>query len=171
MLNEKSKKNSRKYSQNRSGGSQKNHRSGPSEAERRRREEEQTRRRTAERERRQAQEEAARQAAEAARRAEENRQAAEEAVNSEEVRKQEELRWRCSAAVAVVFAGLVLYCWLGCAVRDAGRAIGKQWDQFQEQFKPKPAPVKPIIPYYKREAPSRPLYPSPFAPPAPPPDE
>lgn len=154
--------------QNRSTGSQQSNRSsGPSDAERRRREEEETRRRTAER----AQEEAARRAAEASRRAEENRRAAEEAVNSEEVRKQENLRWKCSAAVAVIFAGLILYCWLGCAVRDAGRAIGKQWDQFQEQLKPKPAPKKPIIPYYKREAPSRPLYPSPFAPPAPPPYE
>lgn len=132
--------------QSRGSGSQQNHRSGPSEAERRRREEEETRQRTAERERRQTQKEAARRAAEAARRAEENKRAAEEAVNSEEVRKQEHLRWRCSAAVAVIFVGPVLYCWPGCAVRDAGRAIGKQWDQFQEQLRPKPAPEKPVTP-------------------------
>ncbi|MBZ0186179.1 MAG: J domain-containing protein [Candidatus Obscuribacterales bacterium] len=157
--------------QNQSGGSQQSYRStGPSKAERRRREEEETRRRTAERERRQAQEQAARRAAEAARKAEANKQAAEEAVNSEEVRKQEELRWRCSAAVAVVFAGLILYCWLGCAVRDAGRAIGKQWEEFQQQFKPKPKLIEPLTPYRVPKTPI-PDYRNPFAPPAPPPDD
>lgn len=139
------------------------------ERERKQREEEETRRRTAERKRKQAEEDAAQRAAEAARRAEEKLRAAEEAVNSEAARKEEMLRWKCSLAVGAAFVILIGYCWLGCTVRDAGRAIGKHWEEFQQQFKPKPVPQKPITPYYKREAPSRLPYPSPFAPPAPPP--
>ncbi|MBZ0184891.1 MAG: J domain-containing protein [Candidatus Obscuribacterales bacterium] len=156
-------------SRNASEGTQQKASSGPSEAERKRREEEETRRRTTERERKQAQEEAAQREAEASRRAEEKLKAAEEAVESETVRKQEHLRWRCSAAVAVTFAGLILYCWLGCAIRDAGHAIGKQWEQFQEQLKPKPQ--KPIAVPDKLPAEPPIRYQSPFAPPAPPPDE
>ncbi|MBZ0185986.1 MAG: hypothetical protein K8F91_06990, partial [Candidatus Obscuribacterales bacterium] len=134
-----------------------------------RREEEETRRRTAERERKQAEEEAAQRAAEASRRAQEKQKAAEEAVNNESARKEEMLRWKCSLAVAAAFVVLIGYCWLGCAVRDAGRAIGKQWEEFQEQLKPKPQ--KPIVIPAKRPTHAPVRHTNPFAPPAPPPWE
>lgn len=117
------------------------------------------RKRNEERQRQAAAEEAAQRAVEAARRTQEKQRVADEAIKAEALRKEEVTRWKCTAAVALVFIGLVLYCWVGCAVRDAAHAIGQQWENFQSQFKPKeqsqpseqqPAiqPSQPYVPPY-----------------------
>lgn len=173
---------------------------GPSEAERKRQEEEATRKRTAEREKKEAEAEAARRATQAAQSAQQNQQAADEAIKSEALRKEEVLRWKCTLLVAITFVALIGYCWIGCAARDLVHWTGRQWDEFQSQFKPKnqqpsppsytlpksSPPVQRYIPPYER-SPAR--NPSswqqyieditttreqdstwPFAPPAPPPN-
>lgn len=117
------------------------------------------RKRNEERQRQAAADEAAQRAAEAARRAQEKQKAADEAIKAEALRKDEALRWKCAVAGALTLIGLVLYCWIGCGIRDAAHAIGQQWDNFQSQFKPKeqtqppdqqPAiqPSQPYIPPY-----------------------
>lgn len=132
--------------------------SGPSEAERKRHEEEATRRRTAERERKEAEEEAARRAAQASQRAQQKHQATEDAIKSESERKDEVLRWKCSLAIGVTLITLIAYCWVGCATRDLVQWTGKQWDDFQSQFKPKQDP--PIVPpSYSPQEPSKPYEP------------
>lgn len=108
-----------------------------SEAERKRQEEEATRKRTAERQRREAEEEAAQRAAQATASAQQKQQAVNDALKSEALRKDEVLRWKCAVVVGVTFAVLVGYCWIGCAARDLVHWTGKQWDEFQSQFKPK----------------------------------
>ncbi|MBK9142713.1 MAG: J domain-containing protein [Candidatus Melainabacteria bacterium] len=172
--------------------------SGPSEAERKRQEEEATRRRTAERERKEAEEEAARRAAQAAQNAQQKQQAADEAISNEALRNEEVLRSKCTLMIAVTFMVLIGYCWVGCAARDFVHWTGKQWDDFQSQFKPKeenpspppypsppPPPIEPYIPPYERypiqnptswrqqiEDMTKPIEQDstgPFAPPAPPP--
>ncbi|MBX3077086.1 J domain-containing protein [Candidatus Obscuribacterales bacterium] len=137
--------------------------SGPSEAERNRQEEDATRKRTAERERKEAQEEAARRAAQAAESAQQKQRAADEAIKNEALRKEEVLRWKCTLVIVVTFVLLIGYCWVGCAARDLVHWTGKQWDDFQSQFKPKeeppsppsytppaPPPIEPYIPPYER---------------------
>lgn len=137
--------------------------SGPSEAERKRQEEEASRKRTAEREKKEAEEEAARRAAQAAQTAQQKQQAADEAIQNEALRKEEVLRWKCSLVVAVTFVALIGYCWVGCAARELVHWTGKQWDDFQSQFKtkeenpsppsfapPHPLPIEPYIPPYER---------------------
>ncbi len=136
--------------------------SGPSEAERKRQEEEATRKRTAEREKKEAEEEAARRAAQAAQSAHQKQQAADDAIKNETLRKEEILRWKCTLVIAITFVGLIGYCWVGCAARDLVHWTGKQWDEFQSQFKPKndqpvPPPYappenspEPYIPPYER---------------------
>lgn len=138
--------------------------SGPTEADRKRREEEATRKRTQERQRQAAEAEAAQRAAEAARRAQQKQQAAEDAIKSEAQRKEELLRWKCAVAVGLTFIALIGYCWVGCAARDLVHWTGKQWEDFQSQFKPKAEPPsnqpsyspppdqpsEPYIPPYER---------------------
>lgn len=132
--------------------------SGPSEAERKRQEEEATRKRTAERERQAAEAEAAQRATEAAQRAQQKYQAAEDAIRSESERKEEVLRWKCTLAVGLTFIALIGYCWIGCAARDLVHWTGKQWDNFQSQFKPRQEnPSAP--PSYSPQAPSQPIEP------------
>ncbi|MBL0184922.1 MAG: J domain-containing protein [Candidatus Obscuribacter sp.] len=129
---------------NASGGQKANTKPGATEADKKRQEEEAARKRTAERERQTAEAEAARRAAEAAQRAKEKHKAAEDAIKSESSRKEEMLRWKCAAAIGLTFIGLIAYCWVGCAARDVVHWTGKQWDEFQSQFKPKePNPVSP----------------------------
>jgi len=172
--------------------------SGPSEAERKRQEEEATRKRTAEREKKEAQEEAARRAAQAAQSAQQKHQAADEAIKNEALRKEEVLRWKCTLVIAATFVASIGYWWVGCAARDLVHWTGKQWDDFQSQFKPneenpspprsytspQPTPIKPYIPPYERYPTQNPNswrqhieeitnskeqdYIWPFAPPAPP---
>lgn len=169
--------------------------SGSSEAERKRQEEEATRKRTAERERKEAEEEAARRAAQATQSAQQKQQAADEAIKSEAIRNEEQVRWKCTLVIAITFVGLIGYCWVGCAARDLVHWTGKQWDDFQSQFKPKeenpspppytspqPTPIEPYIPPYERyptswrqqiedlTTPNEQDSKSPFAPPAPPPN-
>ena len=188
-------------SQNRSAN-QNNHSnssSGPSEAERKRQEEEATRKRTAEREKKEAEEEAARRAAQATQRTQQKQQAADEAIKNEAPRKEEVLRWKCTLVIAVTFIALIGYCWVGCAARDLVHWTGKQWDDFQSQFKQQKEqtnhptyppletspPIQPYIPPYERDPYRNPSSwrqqiedltnrkdqgpNSPFAPPAPPP--
>jgi len=137
--------------------------SGPSEAERKRQGEEASRKRTAEREKKEAEDEAARRAAQSAQSAQQKQQAADEAIKNEAMRKKEMLRWKCSLVIAIAFAALIGYCWVGCAARDLVHWTGKQWDDFQSQFKPKeenpspppyappqPPPIEPYIPPYER---------------------
>lgn len=127
--------------------------SGPSEAERKRQEEEATRKRTAERGKKEAEEEAARRAAQATQSGQQKQQAADEAIKNEALRKEEVLRWKCTLVIAVTFVALIGYCWVGCAARDLVHWTGKQWEEFQSQFKPKQepppsyAPQKPSPPY------------------------
>lgn len=133
--------------------------SGPTE-EQRRQEEEATRKRNAERERKAAEEAAARRAAEAAQKSHEKQQAAEDAVKSEATRKEEVLRWKCTAAVGLTFILLIAYCWVGCAARDLTHWTGKQWENLQDQFKPKPqAPPPTETPSYAPEQPNQPYEP------------
>lgn len=132
--------------------------SGPTEAEKKRQEEEATRKRTEERQRKAAEEEAAQRAAEASQRAQPKQQAAEDAIKSESERKEEVLRWKCTLAVGVTFIALIGYCWVGCAARDLVHWTGKQWDDFQSQFKPKQeTPSAP--PSYAPQEPSQPTEP------------
>jgi len=130
--------------------------SGPTEADRKRQEEEATRKRTEERQRQAAEAEAAQRAAEAAQRAQQKHQATEDAIKNESERKEEALRWKCSLAVGVTFIALIGYCWIGCAARDLVHWTGKQWENFQSQFKvrhetpatpPSYAPLEPSQPY------------------------
>ncbi len=174
--------------------------SGPSEAERKRQEEEATRKRTAEREKKEAEAEAAQRATQAAQSAHQKQQAADAAMKNETLRKEEVLRWKCSLVIAVTFVALIGYCWVGCSARDLVHWTGKQWDEFQSQFKqkdqqPSPPsyalpesspPVQRYIPPYERYPDRNPSTwrqyieditpPSeqdstwPFAPPAPPPN-
>ncbi|MFN8656836.1 MAG: hypothetical protein U0105_10900 [Candidatus Obscuribacterales bacterium] len=44
---------------------------------------------------------------------------------------------KCAAAIGLTFIGLIAYSWIGCAARDVVHWTGKQWDEFQSQFKPK----------------------------------
>jgi hypothetical protein len=138
-------------SQNTSANQNKNSSSssGPSEAERKRQEEEASRKRTAEREKKEAEEETARRAAEATQRTQQKQKAADEAIKNEALRKEEVLRWKCTLVIAVTFLALIGYCWVGCAARDLVHWTGKQWDDFQSQFKP------------HNEQPGIPTYPSP----------
>lgn len=92
------------------------------------------RKRNEERQRQAAADEAAKRAAEAARWAQEKRKAVDEAIKFEALSKDEALRWKCAVACAAVFIGLLLYCWIGCGIRDAVHAIGQQWENFQSQF-------------------------------------
>lgn len=138
--------------------------SGPSEAERKRQEEEAIRKRTAERERKEAETEAARRAAQAAQNARQKQAAADAAINTESLRKEEVLRWKCALAVGITFIALIGYCWVGCAARDLVHWTGKQWDEFQSQFRqrqvqPNPPsyappentqPIEPYIPPYEK---------------------
>jgi len=142
--------------------------SGPTEAERKSQEEEEeeaTRKRTEERQKQAAEAEAAQRAAEVAQRAQHKQQAAEDVIKSESERKEEVLRWKCTMAVGVTFIALIGYCWVGCAARDLVHWTGKQWDDFQSQFKPKQEapsappssapqtpsqPIEPYIPPYER---------------------
>jgi cation transport ATPase len=96
------------------------------------------RKRNEERQRQAAAEEAAQRAAKAAHRAQEKQKSADEAIKAETSRKDETLRWKCAVAGALTFAGLVLYCWIGCGIRDAVHEIGRDWENFQSQFKSKP---------------------------------
>lgn len=129
--------------------------SGPTEADRKRQEEETTRKRSEERQRQAAEAEAAQRAAEAAQRTKQNHQATEDAIKSESERKDETVRWKCSLAVGATFIALIGYCWVGCAARDLVHWTGKQWDDFQSQFKPKQkAPVDP--PSYPPHEPNQP---------------
>lgn len=136
------------------------------EAERKRntdREAEAARKRNEERQRQADAEEAAQRASEAASRAQDKQRATDDAIKSEALRKQEVLRWKCAAAVALTFIGLLFYCWVGCAVRDGAHAISQQWEKFQLQFKPKDQnPVPP-----KQQPAIRPTQPSasPYIPP------
>lgn len=142
-------------SQNASGSRGSTKSSGPTE-EQRRQEEEATRKRNAERERKAAEEAATRGAAEAAQKAHEKQQAAEDAINSEAARKEEALRWKCTAAVGLTFILLIAYCWVGCAARDLTHWTGKQWENLQDQFKPKPQAPPPMeIPSYVPEQPNQ----------------
>lgn len=129
-----------------------------SEAERKRQEEEASRKRTAERERKEAEAEAARRAAQAAQSAQQKQQATEEAINNEALRKEEALRWKFTLLIAVTFVTLVGYCWIGCAARDLVHWSGKQWDDFQSQFKPKQE-VPSAPPSYAPQEPSQPYEP------------
>lgn len=129
--------------------------SGPTEAERKRQEEEATRKRTEERQRQAAEAEASQQAAEAAQRAQQKHQAAEDAIKSEPKRREEVLRWKCALAVGVTFIALIGYCWVGCAARDLVHWTGKQWDDFQSQFKPKHE-TPSALPSYAPQAPGQP---------------
>jgi curved DNA-binding protein CbpA len=132
--------------------------SGPTEAERKRQEEEATRKRTEERQRHAEEAEAAQRAAEAAQRAQQKHQATEDAIKSETERKDEVLRWKCTLAVGVTFMALIAYCWVGCAARDLVHWTGKQWDDFQSQFKPKQLPAA-APPLYIPQEPSQPYEP------------
>jgi len=130
-------------------GHNSNSQSGPNPSDRKRQQEEAERKRNADREaeaarkrneerqRQTAAEEAAKRAAEAARRGQDKQRAADEAIKAEALRREEVLRWKCAAAVALTFIGLVLYCWVGCAVRDGAHLIAQQWENVQSQFKPK----------------------------------
>jgi hypothetical protein len=126
--------------------------SGPSEAERKRQEEEATRKRTAEREKKEADEEAARRAVQAAQSAQQKQQAADEAIKNEALRKEEVLRWKCTLVIAITFVALIGYCWVGCAARDLVHWTGKQWDEFQSQFKPKQEPPATLPSYAPPES-------------------
>jgi len=137
--------------------------SGPTEAERKRQEEEATRKRTEQRQKQAAEAEAAQRAAEAAQGARQKQQAAEDAIKSESERKEEVLRWKCTLAVGVTFIALIGYCWIGCAARDLVHWTNKQWENLQDQLKPKEQSKPTLQP--------EPTYSSPFAPPAPPPEE
>ncbi|MBX9948742.1 MAG: J domain-containing protein [Candidatus Obscuribacterales bacterium] len=147
-------------SQNRSANQNNNsgHSSGPSEAERKKQEEETSRKRTAEREKKEAEQEAARRAAQAAQSAQQKQHAANEAIKNEALRKDEVLRWKCTLVVAVTFFALIGYCWIGCAARDLVHWTGKQWDEFQSQFKPKQE-TPAAIPSYAPQEPSQPYEP------------
>lgn len=129
--------------------------SGPTETERKRQEEEATRKRTEQRQRQAAEAEAAQRAAEATQRAQQKHQATDDAIKCESERREEALRWKCSLAVGVTFIALIGYCWVGCAARDLADWTGKQWEDFQSQFKPKQeAPTAP--PTYAPQEPSEP---------------
>jgi len=117
-------------------GQRSNSQSGPSDAERKRQEEETARKRTAERQRQEAEAEAAQRAAEANRQEKEKAKMAESALSDESVREEEALRWKCALAAGVTFIALIGYCWVGCAARDLVNCTGKQWENFQSQFKP-----------------------------------
>lgn len=154
--------------QNNSGSS-----SGSSEAERKRQEEEATRKRTAEREKKKADEETSRRAAQAAQSAQQKQQAADAAIKNEALRKEEVLRWKFTLVIAITFVALIGYCWVGCAARDLVHWTGKQWDEFQSQFKPKEK-HQALPAYESPEAPLNqpyiaPYNKSPFGPPQPPP--
>jgi curved DNA-binding protein CbpA len=104
-------------SQNTSSGSRGSAKgSGPTE-EQRRDEEAATRKRNAERERKAAEEAAARRAAEATQKAHEKQQAAEDSIKSEASRKEEVLRWKCTAAIAATFIVLCLLLGGLCSAR------------------------------------------------------
>lgn len=138
-------------SQNKSGNQNTGAKSsGQSDAARKRQEDEATKKRTEERRRREQEEAAAQRAAEAAQKAREKQQGAEDAMKYEAARKEEVLRWKCAAGVAITFIVLIAYCWVGCAARDLVHWTGKQWEDFQEQFKPKP-PASTEPPSYTRD--------------------
>lgn len=118
-----------------------NNSSSPSE-DQKRREEEATRKRNADREKKAAEEAAAKRAAEAARNAQEKEESAEDTLKGEALRRDEALRWKCTMAAGAAFILLIAYCWIGCAARDLVHTIGKQWDEFRQQFKPKDPPLQ-----------------------------